>query len=101
MPYLLRFFFDPGSGICLWAGDAVTSEWFGYPIELDRLPLTPQTKAAAEELIGWFDESIDWDDPGNLRPWPDEAEFLATARALLERMRDELGADYIIQDELR
>ncbi|HEV2461879.1 MAG TPA: hypothetical protein VGS80_26275, partial [Ktedonobacterales bacterium] len=36
-PYRIRFFFDYGSGICLWAGNALTRERFGYPIEAEHL----------------------------------------------------------------
>ena len=39
MTYLIRFSFDPGSGVCLWAKNEAAREKFGYPIEHWELPL--------------------------------------------------------------
>lgn len=102
MAYVLRFFFDPGSGICFWAGNGEAWERFGYPVDLSMLPLTPPTRAAAEELIRRFDESIDWNDPASRGPWTpyDEEAFVASARAVLQRMAGELGPQFEIRDEL-
>lgn len=33
MAFALRCFFDPGSGICLWANNDEARERFGYPID--------------------------------------------------------------------
>lgn len=103
MTFVLRFFFDPGSGICLWAGNDAASDRFGYAVDLDAVPLTDSTRRAAEELLRRFDGSIDWNDPAGPSPWSesDEASFGADARALLERIRAELGDDFEVRDESR
>jgi hypothetical protein len=41
---LLRFFFDAGSGVCLWAYDAEAKARFGYPVEAEMLDI-PQSCA--------------------------------------------------------
>lgn len=37
-PCRLRFFFDSGSGVCLWAGDAFTEDRYGLAVEAGALP---------------------------------------------------------------
>src|SRR5262249_23851793 len=37
--YRFRYFFDPGSGCCLWSDNEASRERFGYPVDLDRLDL--------------------------------------------------------------
>ncbi len=98
--YRLRFFFDPGSGVCLWADNEAAREAFGYPVPSGELPVEPETEARVERLIAWFDESIDWDDPGTAWPWTDEeqARFDAEAQAVLALLRQELGPEYEIDD---
>lgn len=98
--YRLRFFFDAGSGVCLWADNHEARESFGYAVKSDDLPLEPSTEARLERLIAWYDESIDWDDPGTAWPWSDEeqARFDAEAQAILALLRQELGTEYEIED---
>ncbi|MGE8210274.1 MAG: hypothetical protein ACN6RH_12250 [Stenotrophomonas rhizophila] len=61
----LRYFFDPGSGICLWAHNDEARERFGYPVEHWTLPLSENTRRWLSYLIAWFDTSIDWSSPGD------------------------------------
>ncbi|HEU4454476.1 MAG TPA: hypothetical protein VFR81_15515 [Longimicrobium sp.] len=98
--YRLRFFFDAGSGVCLWADNHEARESFGDAVRSDDLPLEPSTEARLERLIAWYDESIDWDDPGTAWPWTDEeqARFDAETQAVLALLRQELGAEYEIED---
>lgn len=98
--YRLRFFFDAGSGVCLWADNEAAREAFGYPVRSEELPIEPETEARLERLIAWFDESVDWDDPGTAWPWTDEeqARFDAEAQAMLALLRQELGPEYEIED---
>jgi hypothetical protein len=64
----LRYFFDPGSGICLWAADDEARAQFGYPVELEELSLAGDTLALGNSLIERFDGSINWSDPGSASP---------------------------------
>ena len=97
----LRFFFDAGSGTCLWAGDDAARERFGYAIDAETLPLSPATRDALDTLIRRHDESIDWDDPAGPSPWTaDEHERFSTdVRAVLDRVRSELGPGFDVVDE--
>jgi hypothetical protein len=102
MVFILRYFFDPGSGVCLWAANDEAYQQFGYPVELDSLPLSASTRSAAEELISRFDTGIDWEYPAGPSPWTasDEQSFLVVAREVLRRIRGELGAAFDVRDEL-
>lgn len=97
----LRYFFDPGSGICLWSANNAARERYGYPVALDVLDLPPAVVAHANALIERFDTSIDRDDPAGASPWSDAdaACFVTDAAALLECLRGCLGPRVIIVDE--
>ena len=102
MRYRLRFFFDPGSGVCLWSANDAARERFDYPIELVELPLSDETRQSGEELIGRFDTSLDWSDPGGPSPWTasDAAAFDESALSWLALARHELGEEYDIVNQL-
>jgi len=100
--YRLRFFFDAGSGVCLWSGNATTSARYGIAILPEQLPLSPYTQRWVNQLVAQYDTSLNWDDPTGPSPWsPAECEhFNATAaRALLSQIRAQLGEDYDVVDE--
>ena len=62
---LLRFFFDAGSGICLWAYDAEAKARFGYPVESEMLDIPAELRAQIEQLVTDYDDTFPWDDPGS------------------------------------
>jgi hypothetical protein len=100
--YALRYFFDPGSGICLWAGCPAARERFGYPVAARQLPLPRATRERMAELVDWYDQSVDWEYPAGPSLW-DRAEherFARAARHLLSVLRVQLGPDFVIHDEL-
>jgi len=93
MTYQLRFFFDPGSGVCLWAKNDAAREKFGYPVEHWELPLSENTKRWLQHLVAWFDTSIDWDAPSDSDDYWSEEElqrFKVAARKGFELLRQEL-----------
>jgi hypothetical protein len=100
-PYRVRFFFDYGSGICLWAGNALTRERFGYPIEPEQLGLSPATTAEVEHLLAWYDQSLDWEHPPEAIPWSQAAcgRFNAAMLQLLAALQRELGGEYELVNE--
>ena len=53
----LKYFFDVGSGVCLWAGDSKTEEILGYAIELEKIDISENTRKWLTYLIHWFDTS--------------------------------------------
>jgi hypothetical protein len=91
----LRYFFDPGSGVCLWAASDSARKAFGYAVDHDALPLSAATKAQLTELVTRFDASIDWDCPTERGPaWTMAAarDFLDDADRGLRMLVDELGS---------
>lgn len=100
--YALRFFFDPGSGICLWAACPEARERFGYPIEPRQLPLPRAVRERINELVDWYDTSVDWEYPAGPSLWDDaeQERFTRAARQLLAVLRAQLGPDFEIRDEL-
>lgn len=99
----LRYCFDAGSGVCLWAGNATAKARFGYDIEAEALPLSANTQACLRYLVAWYDTSIDWDDPGcPIGRWSQEerSRFQAAARECLAMLRQELpGPAFEVIDE--
>lgn len=98
----IRFFFDAGSDVCLWACDEATKERHGYAIDADDLPLSTNTRHWLHHLMAWYDTSLDWDNPGGASPWSDDeqARFRLAAQEGLARLRQELTpAGYEIRDE--
>ena len=100
--YALRYFFDAGSGICLWAACPAARQRFGYPVEARHLPLPRGTRERITELVDWYDRSVDWECPAGPSLW-DDAEWKRFNRAalqLLSILRTQLGPDFDIRDEL-
>src|SRR5262245_2023165 len=96
----LRYFFDPGSGTCLWAGNDAARAAHGYAVKHADLPLSDAAKRALDDLIARFDRSIDWQSPTESR-WTaqESAGFFDDARQVLERLRAELdGSQYTVRD---
>lgn len=98
--YRLQYFFDPGSGVCLWSDNDLARGKFGYPVDLGDLPVTSTVKTRAEELIARFDTSIEWTNPSGPSPWSDmERElFEVEAAGLLRSFQECLGAEFEICD---
>ncbi len=103
MSYEIRFFFDAGSGICLWSGNEEAIKKYGYPIDHWKLPLSENTKRKLEHLVAWFDTSLDWSNPSNPDTLWDEQETLNFNIAIdksLKQLRQELPEpDYKITNE--
>ena len=96
---LLRFFFDAGSGVCLWAYDAEAKARFGYPVESEMLDIPAERRAQIEQLVTDYDDTFPWDDPasGNaVEPdrtmfgYEENPPFATRVRALLPKLRTAL-----------
>jgi hypothetical protein len=97
--YELRYFFDPGSGICLWSANQEARERFGYPVDHWTLDLSENTRRWLSYLIAWFDTSIDWSSPSDSddRWSPEEvARFREASEHCLALLREELGPHFEI-----
>lgn len=100
--YRLHFFFDTGSGVCLWAGNDAARERYDYPIDPRQLPLPEATATELEHIAAWYDQWMDWDRAPEANPAWDAAEdarFKAAARQLLDKVRQQLGPEYEVIDE--
>ena len=97
--YEFRYFFDPGSGTCLWSANAMAREKFGYAVELDFLDLPSDVVSRASEVLNIFDSSIDWHDPTANSPWPQTQrdQFIVAADELLDSLREALGPDFEVR----
>jgi len=97
----LRFFFDAGSGTCLWAANEAARLAFGYAISLQALPLSERTKRSLEQLVSWYDTSIDWQNPVESKWSSEESEkFSAATLQALKSLRSELPViEYHVLDE--
>ena len=95
-PLRLRYGFEAGSGVCLWAADAATCAALGdEAITPERLPLSRNTCCWLAHLVAWFDTWLDWDAPPQRAPHWSQAEaarFSQAADVGLARLRAELPA---------
>ena len=104
MAEALRFFFDAGSGVCLWAGNGEARARYDYAVDHHGLALSAPLKERLDELIARFDTDFDWNDPGGARLWSEDARaaFAQDALSALERLRLELPEPgFVIIDESR
>lgn len=99
--YVLRYFFDPGSGICLWSANEAAREKFDYPVQLRDLGLPENLLRKALYVMAWYDTSLDWSYPSNPSPWSESerALFSETSQDLLSVLRQHLGSEFEIRDE--
>ncbi len=99
--YRFRYFFDAGSGTCLWSANEAAKQRFGYPVESNSLPLPENIGRRLVYLTAWYDTSIDWNYPPDPSPWDESelARFNSEAQRMLALVREQLGSDFEIVDE--
>ncbi|MFI1562682.1 hypothetical protein ACH4ZX_06335 [Streptomyces sp. NPDC020490] len=99
MTHCLRFFFEAGVDTPLWPEDMDSP--YGYPCELDRLPIGAALREELAALSEWYQSSIDWEYPPGPSPWSDEElrVFRQRAHAALDALRRELGEGWTVRDE--
>lgn len=99
--YKFRYFFDAGSGICLWSGNLATNEKYTYAVELNKLGLNENIIRKANYLMAWYDTSIDWDSSSKLSPWLEEERirFDCESMVLYKCFCEALGSDFEIINE--
>lgn len=96
-----RFFFDAGSGTALWTVGLEDQEIWGYPVDLDELPISPDLRTELISLVAQYDTSLNWEAPADPGPWrePQCHRFNEAVRDALGRLRVELGPGWQIHDE--
>lgn len=100
---VLRLFFDPGSGTCLWAASEMAKEMYDYPVAIGDLPITSDLKHEACRLVDWYDESMDWSDPGGVGNWDaaEWAHFHQATQDFLTALRNQLSVNHEIVDDTK
>ncbi len=98
--HVLRFSFDPGSGVCLWSMNRAANDRFGYPVDSESLPVSENLRRRLDWLAAWHATSIDWDYPPDPSPWSEDerARFAAESGRVLAELREALGPDYQVLD---
>jgi len=103
----LRFFFDAGSGVCLWAQDADAKARFGYPVEAEALDIPAELRDEIDQLVKDYDDTFPWDDPASGEPaapdrtmfgYEENPAFAARVRVLLPKLRAALPGIEIESD---
>ena len=99
--YHLKFFFDPGSGTCLWAINDAARDMWDYSVDAQLLPLPENTWRFAHHLCSWYDTSIDWTYPPDPSPWEaaERDRFNVAAQRFLGLLRLQLGPDFEVEDD--
>lgn len=100
---ILRFFLDAGSGVCLWAGNESARQQFGYPITLERLPLSNDLMSSGQGIIEDYNKSMDWNNPAGRTIWDAEKcrAFNQRVEKFLVDMQNQLGEGFRISNEFR
>ena len=101
MKYEFRFWFEHG-GFCVWGMNAAAKEKYGYAIRNENLPISAELRDTLDALEVHYGGCLDWAVPQNPSPWTQEEreQFRANARKAHVRLQEELGADYLITDEI-
>ncbi|MFF2750483.1 hypothetical protein ACFVVA_33710 [Kitasatospora sp. NPDC058048] len=103
MPSYLRFFFEYGVDTPLWPGPSGSPDLdspYDYPCDLDRLPITPATRAELARLADRYQSSLNEAYPPDPSPWSEEEKelFRRQAAAALEALRRDLGGGWTVED---
>jgi len=94
----LRFWFEYGVDAVLWPDD-VDSE-LGYPCDLDRLPVSVETRARADLLAELYQSSLNDAYPPDPTPWTldQQVAFNEAAQGLMAALRKELEPRWTVED---
>jgi hypothetical protein len=97
----LRFFFEYGVDTPLWP-DEVDSP-YGFPCDLDLLPVTPATRDELKRLAEWYQSSLNEEYPPDPTPWPphEQERFNRQAINVLQILRQELGDAWAVENRFR
>lgn len=102
-PYRLRYCFE--HVYCLWSNNDKARAEFHYPVDLSDLPLSLDTIHAGERLIAVWDGPLNWGIGQS--DWTAEelqhetARFNAEALAYFERLQNELGTGFVLENRFQ
>ena len=100
--YQLRFWFEH-AGPCIWAVNARAKEKYGYGMWNNDIPISAELIDALDAMQDEYGTYLNWDYPPDPSPWPEEQkiDFYNRATKLYERLKEELGNEYEISNEVR
>ncbi|WP_028515191.1 hypothetical protein [Ruminococcus flavefaciens] len=86
----------------LWSSNKETMNVFGCGIQYDILPLSEELVKKLEEFDDGCIGILDWDDlgKGDVRPLDEQIAYYETGKKLLELVRQELGEEFEVEDNL-
>jgi len=98
--YKIRFFFDYG-GPCFWCASDRAYEKWGYPIEIEQLPLSDDLKRELNDLDREYRSYFNIEYLPDPLSWTKEQEvrFIAKTNTIYERVKNELGEEYEVVNE--
>lgn len=98
MPHHLRYSYCYCSDETpLWPDDVDSP--YGYPCEMERLPISAATRAELTRLAEWYNARLDWANaPATLWAEGEQELFRRQADAALVALRDELGSGWTVDD---
>lgn len=87
--YLLRYFFDAGSGVCLWSANDAARKKFEYAVALQSLDLPENLLREGYHILAWYDTALE----------EEHERFNQASQRLLAKLRQQLGPAFEIRDE--
>jgi len=95
MKYKLKYWFEHGGG-CLWSKNEEASAKYGYPVVLERLPISEKLIGELYQLEKEYGSYLNWSDPASPSPWTEEhkRDFLSRAQKVHVALVAELGEDF-------
>jgi len=75
---------------------------YGYPITNRKLPISSDLVAELDAMEDEYGTYLDWSCPQDPSPWTAEQklDFLTRANVAYEKLKDELGEEYEITNEV-
>lgn len=88
----IRYFFEFGGGVCLWAKNDAARERFDCAIDHHKLDISTNTKKWLDYLLAWYDTFLDWESAPDERrtSYEEGLRFNEAAIAGLAMLRKEL-----------
>jgi len=96
--YEFTFHFTHADG-CLWGANDAAKREYGYFIDINKLPLSDNTKEEIHNLYREYDTRFDWSIMVELWGWRKKHQFRQKTKNLLKVLSDELGENYTIKTD--
>ncbi len=97
--YILKFMHEYAS-TCLWSVNSKARSKYGYPIDIDEIPVSESLKLAMKAHSKHYETILNWDEPNGQLLWTksEYIHYIKKADCLLAQLYNELDDEYIIED---